>query len=347
MSKSLANKLLTPQFRAELARLIGPHNRKAHDRKGGVKRDCASVTRDDREAILLLAFAELAMLGYKLKSPTGIREKHLHALAAHWEQKGLSAQTIHKRFSTLRVFDGWIGKQGLVGDLDEYFGDSQAIKRTSISILNKEWEANGVKVAALIEQATALDERFGLYLSLQHQFGLRVKEAINLRPFHNNFDETALQVSEGSKGGRPRLVPIETAEQREVVEWAKRVAAKSRSGRIRWPDRSWLQAQNRFYGLMKRIGATKADLGITAHGLRHGDAQRQYRKVTGHPTPVEGGALGRIDWGTHKMGVIKVSVRLGHNRSDVLGYYGGSYGHALRTTIPSSSFATVGAGGQS
>lgn len=333
MGKSLANKILSPQFQAHLQRSIGPHNRKAHDRKGGIKRDCSSATRDDRESILLLVFAELAKLGYKLRTPAGLSEKHLHALAAHWKQKGLAAQTINKRFSTLRVFAAWIGKQGLVGDLSEYFENREGVKRTGIATTNRAWEASGVKIEALIEQATALDERFGLYLSLQHHFGLRVKESINLRPFHTDFGDIALEVSEGSKGGRPRLVPIETQVQREVVAWAKRVAAKSGSGRIRWPERSWIQAQRRFYHLMEKIGATKAELGITAHGLRHGDAQRQYRKATGHPSPIEGGALGKIDWAVHRLGAIKVSWRLGHARVDVGGNYYGSYGHGLRPTM--------------
>lgn len=332
MNKSLANKVLPPQFRAELRRIIGPHNRKAYDRKGGVKRDCASATRDDREAVLLLAFAELAQLGFKLKSPTGLREKHLLALAAHWKAKAHSASTCHKRFSILRVFAEWINKPGLVGDIATYFDDPASLKRSIVATDNLAWEAKGINIETLLEQAKALDERFGLYLALQHNFGLRVKESIQLRPLHSGFSDS-LELSEGTKGGRPRLVPIETQAQCDVLAWARQVATKSHSGRIRWPQRSWLQAQRHFYRLMKQIGATKAKLGVTAHGLRHGDAQRQYRKITGHPSPIQGGALGKIDWGTHHLAAMKVSWRLGHGRVEVAGTYYGSYGHALRPKL--------------
>ncbi|MDK9702545.1 MAG: integrase domain-containing protein [Sulfuritalea sp.] len=347
MTKALANQVLTPQFRAELARLIGPHNRKAHDRRGGVKRDCSSATRDDRESILLLVFAELWKLGYKLKSPTGLREKHLHALATHWHSKNLAASTLHKRFCTLRVFAGWVGKRGLVGDIETYFEDPAALKRSIVTTKSRAWEDAGVDVAAMIQQATTIDERFGLYLSLQHHFGLRVKESIQLRPLHSAFDEGVLEVYEGTKGGRPRLVPIETPAQQEVATWARKVAAKSRTGRIRWPGHTWIRAHDRFYNLMKKIKATKAQLGITAHGLRHGDAQRAYAKTSGCPSPVHGGAPGKLDWATHHYAAIKVSCRLGHNRADVLGYYVGSPGHSLRTTVLPSRIGPLGVAGVS
>lgn len=333
MNTSLATRVLPPHFLNALDRIIGPHNKKAHNRKGDIKRDCSTATRDDRESILRRIFAELYKLGFKLQSPHGLKEKHLHALAQQWEAKRLSASTLNKRFSILRVFAAWIGKRGLVRDNQEYFKDPTVLKRTSIATENLAWDAKGVDVEEIIRRAREVDARLGLFLALQHNFGLRVKESIHLKPLHKSLGDDVLEVYQGTKGGRPRLVPIETQQQRDVVAWAERVAAESKSGTLHWPRRTWVQSQRRFYRLLKKIGVTKAQLGVTAHGLRHGDAQRAYAKATGGlPCPIKGGALGRIDWGTHHWATIKVSVRLGHDRA--LGNYYGSYGHALRNSLP-------------
>lgn len=333
MNKSLATRILPPQFLNALDRIIGPHNKKAHDRKGDIKRDCSPATRGDRDSILRRAFADLYKLGFKLQSPYGLKERHLRALAQHWEAKRLSPSTLHKRFSILRVFAAWIGKRGLVRDNQEYFKDPTVLKRTSIATTNLAWDANGVDVDKIIQQAKAIDERLGLLLALQHNFGLRVKESIHLKPLHKALSDDVLEVYQGTKGGRPRLVPIETQQQQDVVAWAERVAAESKSGTLYWPRRTWMQSQSRFYRLLKKIGVTKAQLGVTAHGLRHGDAQRTYTKVTGLPSPIQGGALGAIDWGTHRRAAIRVSVRLGHNRVYVGSNYYGSYGHQLRNIV--------------
>jgi integrase len=81
---------------------------------------------------------------------------------------------------------------------------------------------------------------------------------------------------------------------------------------------------------MTRLGVCDKNMGVTAHGLRHGFAQRKYRQETGLLTPVEGGALNRIDRNTHKNAALTVSSALGHGRPHVTCAYYGSYGHALR-----------------
>ena len=103
------------------------------------------------------------------------------------------------------------------------------------------------------------------------------------------------------------------------------------------PPSTWKQAQQRFYGLIRnRLGISKKALGVTPHGLRHGYVQDEYRELTGLPTPVEGGALGKIDRETHRSASMTVSRWVGHGRIDVTTSYYGSYGHALRVASPLS-----------
>ncbi|MCL4682805.1 MAG: integrase domain-containing protein [Rhodocyclaceae bacterium] len=321
---------LAPQLRDELERLIERHNKRAYNRCGKAVRNCSYRSEVARRATILLAFGELAQLGYRLRDPRNLADKHVRALARHWNEKGLSSQTIHGRFSVLRVFSGWIGKRGLVGDLPGYF-PGKDMRRQIAATRNHGWEANGVSPEELVRRARGIDERLALYLNLQHVFGLRAKEAIMLRPLRAiTPDGGHLEVSDGTKGGRPRLVPIDSDERRAAIAWAREVASRTRSHCLRWPGLTWEQAQARFYRGLAKLGVTRRQLGVTSHGLRHGYAQQAYRVLTGQPSPVEGGALGRIDRERHRLAGMKVSALLGHGRVDVTGYYYGSYGHALR-----------------
>lgn len=320
-------------FLNQLDRILDRFNGKAHGRNGKARRECSVKTRHDREKELKHAFAQLREMGYRLPSPTAIKRKHLYALAKRWQEQGLATRTLHTRFSMLRVFCRWIGKGELVGDIGQYFGGREALVRITAGEENKNWTAKGIDIQAFIEKAKVVDERLALYLALQHHFGLRVKESIELQPLRAIEDGAeCLWVSHGTKGGLPRYVPVETAEQRAVLDWALRVARTARSKRLRWPRLTWTQAQARFYRTMKQLGATRDGLGITAHGLRHGYAQRSYRRETGLPTPIEGGALGRIDYKTHLAASLTVSATLGHSRAEVTNAYYGTYGHALRAT---------------
>jgi len=257
----------------------------------------------------------------------------VRALATRWDAEGICATTLRTRISALRMFARWIDKPGMVRLPGAYFAEER-IARTSVVTKSKAWSAHGLDPRAVIERARAIDERLALYLALQHAFGLRVKESVELRPLQALApDCQSFAIYEGTKGGRPRVIDIEDAEQKDIYQWALAVAKKSRSGRLRWPDLTWKQANNRFFHLLRnQLGISKAESGVTAHGLRHGYAQRKYRDLTGLPSPVEGGALGRIDPQLHRSAGFAVSRNLGHSRLQITGTYYGSYGHALRVS---------------
>ncbi len=318
-----------PQFvKSELLRIIEQHNRL---RSGNSGKQASTKTQRERKQIILLAFAQLWMLGYKVQHPASIGGRHIECLAKYWQQSGLAARTLHARMSALRVFGRWIQKGGLVKGNEAYF-PPEAIKRTGIATTNKAWLPNGIDPLAIIKKAREIDERLGLFLALMYFFGIRVKEAIEFRPLHSMIENGfAIEIREGTKGGRLRHVPLNTPEQLAVFQWACAIAERSPSGRLRWPDMTWRQAQNHFYHLLRyRLKITRKVVGVTVHGLRHSFAQWKYRQLTDLPTPIEGGALGKIDRDTHQVANISVSRALGHSRTAVTSMYYGSYGHALR-----------------
>ncbi len=74
---------------------------------------------------------------------------------------------------------------------------------------------------------------------LQLAFGLRAREAMQLRP-HNADQGIYLSVTHGTKGGRDRVEPIRLPEQRALFDRAKTFCAM-RSSSSRDPQRKLAQ----------------------------------------------------------------------------------------------------------
>lgn len=324
---SLAEKYLPKAFRNILERIFDANN--GH-RAGRPDTVCSTSTRRHRRSILLHSFAELWELGYKLQDPRNLGGRHIEALTNHWRVSGTCLVTWHTKLSAIRTFAGWIGKSRMVGNVSDYFPGIDTRRRTA-EVENHAWRPNGVLPEQVIERAREIDQRFAMFLELQDVFGLRVKESIEIRPARClTENEETLEIYSGTKGGRPRRIRIETERQREVFEKAREMASHSRSGRLRWPDTTWRQAQRRYYHLAEKLGITKSRLGVTSHGLRHGYAQKKYIDLTGEMPPVMGGDPKRMDSQTYKKAGQHIARDLGHGRPEVGVSYYGSYGHALR-----------------
>lgn len=348
MKQSLAKKVLPKSFMDKLGRILIAHNgfnnEEAGNRRGagtGKKKQSSAATQSYRHDCLHLAFAQLWEIGYKLREPENLSERHVDLIVRHWGESKLAASTLQTRIAVLNVFSRWIGKPGIVKNHREYFPEGDS-RRTSIAQKDLSWDAHNINAKKVIAVASRMDERFGVMLELQLRFGLRMKESCELRPNRSLVDSgQAIEIYEGTKGGRLRRIEILTKEQRDAFDRARYLAADGKTGRLRWPGQTWSQARNRFYWYMRKMGLTRAELGVTAHGLRHEFAQREYMAETGLPTPIQGGAQGKIDRATHLAASLQVSRKLGHSRTQVVNNYYGSYGHALRGTESSASYIVL------
>lgn len=329
----MADKLLPKRFQDELDRILDQHNGKVHSVTKAVPRDCSPKTRQERRNNLRRCFAELYELGFRLESPTSLKQKHVWALAGHWKTKCLSAKTIHSLFSNLREFCRWIDKRNVVLDIGEYFKDDQElIVRKTAAQENLSWESRGIDLNEIFTLAKEIDPRFELLLRLMRYFGLRVKEAIEFRPaIATSLDNEHLLVTHGTKGGKQRIVKIRNERQRQTLLDAKAMVHPHTNARLRWPDKSWRQAQAHFYHLMRRIAATKKLLTISAHGLRHAFLQDEYERYSGVPAPIKG--LSDLpDHEEHQQAMLAVSLQAGHYRPSISTGYCGSFGHKFRKT---------------
>ena len=365
MKRSQASKILPKVVQDDIERGIDPYLRQRANGDGV----CSTKTAKERRMNIRSSIAKLWDLGFKIRKLKSLSAKHINALMSHWLAEGKSPEFLHNRLSLLRTLAGWLGKEQIVGDLSDYCPKERTL-RTTATTNNVAWEPNGVDPLVIIEQAKLFDERLAVMLTLQHFFSMRVKESIEFRPANALVDGgNAIEIHLGTKGGKLRLYPIISEAQREAFNWARDVVAAGKVKRVRWADCTFLQAQSRFYRLIRtRLGITKKLRGVTPHGLRHGGLQGLYQHATGgFPSPIEvadggkgGGGGGSVVEGSpavktvrrplpppgltrenHQQASMTVSRAAGHERIDVTTSYYGTYGHGFRTVAPPTSMAVV------
>lgn len=320
-----------PRRWREILRLLLQQHNWAH---GSKDKGVSYKTMAERRKFLYAFFRELRHDPKRqfLLDPRSLGRRHVEHAVRRWEERGLAPGTIQAYLSHLRVFARWIGKDGLVAAGTAYVEDPQRVRRTYAATEDKSWSGKNVDFSEVVARVERIDVRVAAQLRMCEAFGLRVKEAIMLRPhlavvgdrlavIHEQDYDEYLEVVRGTKGGRRRFVPIVTAQQVEAIEIARRTVTATHES-LAHPSLRLHQAYRRFYYVLQSCGVTKARLGITAHGLRHGFAHRRYQDHTGSEVPIYGG--GSADAASDQRGRMAVSRELGHARKSISeAYLGG------------------------
>ena len=156
-----------------------------------------------------------------------------------------------------------------------------------------------------------------LIAQLARDFGLRTKEAALLdasAALREARVSKQVTVHFGTKGGRPRRIPISNPRQLDSLSAAVLIQGKNRSlipcdlswksfraGELRWTRE-----------LLQRYGVTRL------HELRAPYACERYITLSGYPPPVQGGKAPReLDAQVRQ----EVALELGHGRVDVTNSY--------------------------
>ena len=237
-----------------------------------------------------------------LPDPRNLGQRHIQAMVALWQQEGLAPATIQTYLSFLRALAQWLGKPGLVRKPHHYGLQREEYERHAAADRDKSWSARQVDIDGLISEIDQYDAHVGAALKLMRTLGIRRKEAIMFRPHqcvvpfeatalppHKRKADTYARIQYGSKGGRARVIALDTPERLAAIEYARRVAA-SRDAHIGHPAHDLKQAMRRFDYVMDKFGITRKQLGVTAHGLRHEVLIHQFESLTGTAPPVRGGA---------------------------------------------------------
>ena len=270
-------------------------------------RDGSESTQAARRRLLDLAARELKDMGYQDMRSQSIKPKHVDALVAHWLGKGLSASTVKNRLAGLRWWAEKVGKTSVVPKDNERMGVPDRVYSTPV----------GKQLVLDVDKLVSIqDERVKLSLLLQDQFGLRREESIKFQPgYAIRGDELHLKPS-WTKGGRGRVVPIRTADQR----WALgKVAEMAGKGSLIPPERTYVQQLKIYEAELNKAGISGA------HGLRHSYAQRRYEELTGWKAPHAGGpkskALSPEQKAADREARLTVSAELGHGREEITVVY--------------------------
>ncbi len=263
-----------------LKQILEQHNQAAA--RGG--KAVGFATRAARQETLERGFKELRALDYKLEDVRHFKERHMTVLGHAWEAKGLSASTIQNRISVFRTFAEWIGKPGMIRGSEHYVKNLQSVARHCVAQHDKTWSGQEKNLADKLANLQAQDAAVAMQLELQRAFGLRMREAALLKP-HQADQGAYLAVNWGTKGGRDRIITIQTDYQRDVLQRAKVLIVRKTDSLIP-ASCTFKEWKNHYYYVCRENGINRKN-GITSHGLRHERLNEIYQTITGQASPIK------------------------------------------------------------
>lgn len=279
-------------------------------------------TRRERRIVIESALRDLHAAGLKLRRLKNFRAKHVRRILSLWQARPFKTSTRSTYISHLRTLCTWLDKPQLVCLIDEFVAKHpHLVQRRTVADMDRSERGADVSIIDVMTRAVALDERFAAQLALIIAFGLRSMEAWLFRPHLALCSDGAVQVLWGTKGGRPRVLPIEiTQAHRAVLVWAQRFSQTRSESMIPrgWTVQRW---RRRYYRLCARLGLTRRQLGITPHAFRHGMLLDLYEWITQVPAAVRGGTLAQSDPTADRAARALVSAVAGHAEVHITSAY--------------------------
>jgi site-specific recombinase XerC len=296
-------------------------------------------TRSERARFLRRFFRDLQRKAgfHTVPDPRNLGQKHVHAMVQVWQRARLAPATIQTYLSFLRGLAAWLNKPGFVHQPAHYGLRLPEYERHEYAQRDRSWTARGVNVEAVLVQVAAFDARVAASMRLMHTLALRRKESVMFRPHAHvlPFERTGLPEARRAadsyvwikgKGGRVRWVALETADQQAAVDLARSLVP-SRDAHMGNPAHSLQRNLRRLDYALEKFGITRRVLGVTGHGLRHGNLNDLYERDAGQASPVRGG--GPVPHDVDRQARLAVAARAGHNRVRSAGAYIGA-----RPTLP-------------
>ena len=264
-------------------------------------------TQVQRERELTLMANQLHEIGYRGMNSHSLKPKHVESLVRHWLKHGVAPGTIKNRMSAFRWWARKVNRQNVVARSNDHYG-----------IPNRLFVTNTNKAQSVLEAdlAKVRDQHVRTSLELQQAFGLRREESVKFNPTYADQGDHLVLKRSWTKGGKARSIPIRTAEQRQVLDRAHRLAGK---GSLIPSSRNYVQQLRIYEGHTLRAGLSRM------HGLRHAYAQRRYEELTGWKSPAAGGPvsglLTTVQRELDREARLKISRELGHEREQISAVY--------------------------
>lgn len=236
-------------------------------------RDGSYSTQANRQRMLSQIASQLQDMGYRRMTTHSLKPKHVDALVKRWLSEKMTAGTIKNRMNCLRWWAAKVDRRNVVARSNNFYG-----------IPDRQFVSNNSRAVTVGNEtlASVKDDHVRMSLELQRAFGLRREEAIKFMPgYADQGDHIRLKAS-WTKGGKTRVVPVITQEQRAVLDCARRLVG---TGSLIPPQKSYIQQLRTYERHTTQAGLSKL------HGLRHAYAQSYYQQLTGWACPAAGGPL--------------------------------------------------------
>jgi hypothetical protein len=237
-------------------------------------------------------------------------------LAEKVEAGEMAASTAQNYLSAVNTVMGLATQgqwEGVSPTKDCGIAERSSIREEAPGALDR--EAYGRALDAVREQ---VGERAAALVELAREFGLRSKEASLLdakSALAEALSRGAITVSEGTKGGRDREVPVTSEKQLDALS---RASEAQRSDRSMIPaSESWKSWREGSLRDAREIVQSYTGGGL--HDLRAAYACERYESLTGSPAPVAGGS--GVDRDLDREAREQIAEELGHGRIDVTNEY--------------------------
>jgi hypothetical protein len=181
-----------------------------------------------------------------------------------------------------------------------------------------------------------LPEPLSASFELQKEFGLRFEESVKIdaiKAFEEAKETNQVTISDGTKGGQDRTVPISSESQIEALERASNIQIEMNHHSLIPPDQTYNNYQSESY----RELANAREENTTFHGNRHEYAHERYEEKTGVQSPVVAGIEHGKEHIEHiasekeitfaqakeldQQARLEISKELGHHRMEITNAY--------------------------
>lgn len=201
-----------------------------------------------------------------LRNIQDMKLKHCEKFMNELKEKELSLSTMANYATVLREIASRIGKGDMIARTNqEAFGFTRELDDRRQPV-----QADLDKAAQVTE---ALREAPGrewaaLGREMADAFGLRRQEALRNCQTIERDGKTWLEVKDGTKGGKPRLVEVQTSSQRDVLARVQAHIATTGGKSLIPAEMGLKQGLQNFSNWVSRGGGTKSNNAHT-HALRH------------------------------------------------------------------------------
>jgi Integrase/Bacterial regulatory protein, Fis family len=321
---------LPKRLKDELEKLFEKHLaqtlRKSRQSSGAI----ALRTQERRLVSLIAGFEELRVGGFALESPWNIGQKHIAYLVKLWVgEKNQAPGTVENKLSYWRSLAEWMKKPGLVGTVDDYIKRPEGYRRYYVAKTEDAWTEATIDVEDVIARVADKNPWVAVQLELQAAFGLQAEESMLLHPLQCLRVSGHLQVVDGTRTGRPRVVPVDARWQYELLIRAAGLA-NSRTGSMipdPWTKKKWY---GHFYAVLQGSGVARKEMGVSIHVLRRAYRQHMYEKSVGVQGPVTKPDHHR-DPELHQWAIKEIVTAAGHEVLTNAGAYIFSFAERERT----------------